>query len=1473
LTPTVTLTGTTTSTPTYTVTQTATPNNDLGMAVDCPSLSWYTGGYADWTVSTVTTYYNGSAAQSGTIYDSQSSYMYTMVNFSGYKTLSFYWKVSSEASYDYLTFYIDGQEADSISGNVDWDQDTFLLAPGQHTLEWEYAKDESISELQDTGWVDDVQFIDITPTFTPTITQTFTATQTGTITQTVTITQTLTLTPAVSPTNTGTITMTYSSTPTYTTTQYVSPTATVTNTILLTITPTVTPTSTPVLDIYEPDDNFSMAQQILSGVEQTHSIMPAGDIDCVMFNVTTTSNVTLETSGTSESDDTVMELYSFNSVSGLYSFITDDDDGGNYLYSKITTILNPGTYYAMVYDYNTEDTITQYYLDLTVNILPTPTCTNTISMTSTITITPSLTATQTYTATLTNTPTTTFTVTPTVTQTSTFTPTQTATPTKSNTITQTSTPTSTATIYITFTSTLTATQTPSYGNITFQNAVVSGTDSDVYTYTENIDVGSGAHRALVVGCQLEIQFPSTITATYGGVSMNYTANGGSQLYIFTLLNPPAGNNAVVITWTGASGGCILGAIAYNGVGAIGNVGGDYLGDGTRIAMNATTSQVDSWIVAFWGYDDPTAFTQPSYTERLNSTTSDLAMACEDESFGPANTYTFYYTQADGTSNRPYVELIQFVPTLTATVTPTRTRTFITTPTITSTVTMTVTGTNTATQTPSYGNITFQNAVVSGTDSDVYTYTENIDVGNGAHRALVVGCQLEIQFPSTITATYGGVSMNYTANGGSQLYIFTLLNPPAGNNAVVITWTGASGGCILGAIAYNGVGAIGNIGGDYLGDGTRIAMNATTSQVDSWIVAFWGYDDPTAFTQPSYTERLNSTTSDLAMACEDESFGPANTYTFYYTQADGTSNRPYVELIQFVPTLTATVTPTRTRTFITTPTITSTVTMTVTGTNTATATLTPTTTRTWTSSITPTITLTRTKTVTPTITATGTETFTGTQTNTFTPTYTITSTSSVTQTTTMTFTTTSTPTATETSCAMWQSVGNPGFSGVIQQTISFSIYNGTPYFAFQDYSDGNRATVMMYNGTSWVNVGYPDFSAESASFLNLYVYNGTAYVAYNDSTNSNKATVMMYNGSNWVYIGSPGFSAGEADNVSMYVYNGTPYVAYQDFGNSAKITVMMYNGINWINVGNSGFSASVASFITLKVSNGTPYVAFQDSSNSAKATVMMFNGSNWVNVGSPGFSGSEADYLSMYIYNGVPYVAYSDAANSGKATVMMFNGTAWSNVGNADFSAGTTYYESLYVFSGIPYVAYLDYANSAKATVMMYDGTNWVYVGIPGFSVASAPYTSLYIYNGIPYVAYIDWGNSNKATVMEFVCPDGDGMSMASAFKEKITPTPTAVITYQTLSKNDVYCYPNPNQGETTIRFTLANAQDIHLIIVDINGKRVWTHDINSQNTVAGINKIIWNDVNDSGQPVANGVYLFIVQAGNKIVQKEIAVIR
>jgi flagellar hook assembly protein FlgD len=106
-----------------------------------------------------------------------------------------------------------------------------------------------------------------------------------------------------------------------------------------------------------------------------------------------------------------------------------------------------------------------------------------------------------------------------------------------------------------------------------------------------------------------------------------------------------------------------------------------------------------------------------------------------------------------------------------------------------------------------------------------------------------------------------------------------------------------------------------------------------------------------------------------------------------------------------------------------------------------------------------------------------------------------------------------------------------------------------------------------------------------------------------------------------------------------------------------------------------------------------------------------------------------------------------------------------------------------------------------------------------------------------------------------------------------TPTPITTVTYQTLTNSEVYSYPNPSSGITTIRFPLAAQQDVHITIADLNGKRVWSHNIGSQETVAGINKVIWQGINNSGEQIANGLYLLIVQADNKTVIKKIAIIR
>lgn len=131
----------------------------LGEALNIPGITVTTSGSANWFPESSTTHDDSSAAQSGDINDNQTSSMQFTVHGPG--TLSFWWKVSSELSWDKLKFYIDGAEPTStsggISGNVDWTQVSGITIPtGTHTLSWTYSKDGSVSSGSDTGWVDQI---------------------------------------------------------------------------------------------------------------------------------------------------------------------------------------------------------------------------------------------------------------------------------------------------------------------------------------------------------------------------------------------------------------------------------------------------------------------------------------------------------------------------------------------------------------------------------------------------------------------------------------------------------------------------------------------------------------------------------------------------------------------------------------------------------------------------------------------------------------------------------------------------------------------------------------------------------------------------------------------------------------------------------------------------------------------------------------------------------------------------------------------------------------------------------------------------------------------------------------------------------------------------------------------------------------------------------------------------------------------
>ena len=97
--------------------------------------------------------------------------------------------------------------------------------------------------------------------------------------------------------------------------------------------------------------------------------MPASDVDWVQFTLSADSEVLLETSGSG--GDTRMWLYDSN-----LNQIEFDDDDGNGVFSFIdrscgVDSLPAGTYYVKVDEYENDDEIDSYSIQLNVSQCPT----------------------------------------------------------------------------------------------------------------------------------------------------------------------------------------------------------------------------------------------------------------------------------------------------------------------------------------------------------------------------------------------------------------------------------------------------------------------------------------------------------------------------------------------------------------------------------------------------------------------------------------------------------------------------------------------------------------------------------------------------------------------------------------------------------------------------------------------------------------------------------------------------------------------------------------------------------------------------------------------------------------------------------------------------------------------------------------------------------------------------------------------
>ena len=121
-------------------------------------LPWEQSGSPSWTISNINPQQGTFSARSGGITHAQSSTLSVTFNILHDGKISFFKKVSSEAGYDRLLFYIDNLLVGEWSGQQDWEKASFDVTAGTHTFRWTYLKDGATSVGSDCAWIDNIIF-------------------------------------------------------------------------------------------------------------------------------------------------------------------------------------------------------------------------------------------------------------------------------------------------------------------------------------------------------------------------------------------------------------------------------------------------------------------------------------------------------------------------------------------------------------------------------------------------------------------------------------------------------------------------------------------------------------------------------------------------------------------------------------------------------------------------------------------------------------------------------------------------------------------------------------------------------------------------------------------------------------------------------------------------------------------------------------------------------------------------------------------------------------------------------------------------------------------------------------------------------------------------------------------------------------------------------------------------------------------
>lgn len=299
---------------------------------------------------------------------------------------------------------------------------------------------------------------------------------------------------------------------------------------------------------------------------------------------------------------------------------------------------------------------------------------------------------------------------------------------------------------------------------------------------------------------------------------------------------------------------------------------------------------------------------------------------------------------------------------------------------------------------------------------------------------------------------------------------------------------------------------------------------------------------------------------------------------------------------------------------------------------------------------------------------------------------------------------------------WKQVGQRAFSASYFKYADMAIAPGPkPYVIYQDFSQGRKAVVQTFNGTSWVNVGAPVSPGPAERNCIAIDPSGTPYVAYVDSAAARTVTVKKWDGTTWQTVGTPNFTTASVVGLRLAVgVNGLPQLLTQyQFNGNTYLAFALFNGTTWGPAGSPSGSTRVDEMPSLALGKrDTAYVAFSDYLGNRRVRVAKLDGFNtWTAVGTTTTPQRPAEGVQLVIdtLKGMYLLCNADTFTNGTsfnfAMVYRYNGSAWAAAGPDSFinRRYTSPYTHLGVdTTGAPHVLVSDY----KPRLLKLDNNSW-----------------------------------------------------------------------------------------------------------------------------------------------------------------------